>query len=205
MVFLAFAAPAFAAEAVNGERVQAPLYTSGAWTYHAEHQTYSGLWKTDLLTGDWQVSLQNGSAKIARLDGRRLSENNEFCPIDVVLPTAEVNSAPPKYFNFPLWVGKDWRGSELLRHRWRSTRSTVTGAESVVTPAGTFNAYRIDRTAWMFVGTANYYVTQSYFYSPQTRSMVKYQCREEYKDLVGDPRYGLLEEATIELINFKAE
>jgi hypothetical protein len=206
IVLLTFATTAAAAEAVNGERVQAPVYTDGSWTYHADHRTYLGLYKSDMLTGDFQVSVQDGSAKIARLDGRRLaSEFNEFCPLEVVLPTPEVTGAAPKYFNFPLWVGKDWRGSEFLRHKWRSANAKVIGMESVVTPAGTFNAYKIERAAWMFVGTANYYVNQTYFYSRQTRSMVKYQCREEYKDLVGDPRFGLLEEATIELINFKAE
>jgi len=134
-----------------------------------------------------------------------LTDTNQFCPLEAVLPTPEFNATPPKYFSFPIWVGKDWRGSEFLRHKWRTANAKVTGTESVVTPAGTFNAYRIERAAWMFVGTANYYVNQTYYYSPETRSMVKYQCSEEYKDLVGDPRYGLLEDATIELIKFKAE
>lgn len=201
MCLIACAAPAPAAQ--GDERIQAPVYTtSGSWTYHAVHDTYAGIWRSDLLTGDFEISMRDGSYKIARPDGKS-TDPAEFCPTGVMLPTPDANRASAQYFNFPLWIGKSWRGSEFMRHRWRSTENTVTGMEAVVTPAGTFPAYRIERWSVMFVGITTYHLTQVYFYSPQTRSTVKYECREEWRDLQGN--FTLQEKAEVKLTNYKVE
>jgi hypothetical protein len=112
--------------------------------------------------------------------------------------------AKDQYFNFPLWVGKKWGGAERLG-RWRDSHCVVTGIETVTTPAGNFDAYRIERFVLMFVETDNVYDTEVYFYSPQTRSIVKYEYKREMKDLVGDPKYSLEETASFELLSYKGE
>lgn len=55
----------------------------------------------------------------------------------------------------------------------------------------------------MFVGIRNLYDTHIYYYSSQTRSVVKYEYKREMKDLVGDVAYGLQETASVELLNYK--
>jgi hypothetical protein len=68
---------------------------------------------------------------------------------------------------------------------------------------GDVPAYRIERWIVMFVGITTYHLTQVYFYSPQTRSTVKYECSEQWRDLQGN--YTLQEKAEVELTNFKIE
>ena len=120
------------------------------------------------------------------------------------MPTPPLIQLETKYFNFPLWVGKEWKGSERIG-RWRNSHSKVTGLETIITPAGTFDAYRIERIIRMFEDIYNFYDTEIFFYSPLTQSSVKYDYKREMKDLVGDPKYGLYETVSIELLSYKAE
>jgi hypothetical protein len=189
----------------GGEQVQAPRYSeTGSWKYRVVHRTYSGVWKSNLVNGEFEIAVRNGEPKIFQPNSTKVVEiTADPNPLAVLVPTEAVARAQPQYFNFPLWVGKDWHGSEFWYHKWRGTRSWVTGLETVVTPAGTFSAYRIEREIRIFIGVRNFYRTEVYFYSPQTRSIVKYDSSEEMKDLVGDQRYGVQETFAIELVDFK--
>jgi len=189
----------------GGEQVQAPSYSeTGSWKYRVVHRTYSGVWKSNLINGEFEIVVRNGEPKIFQPNSSKAAEiTADPNPLAVLLPTEAVARAGTQYFNFPLWIGKDWRGWELWEHKWRGTRSSVTGVETVVTPAGTFSAYRIERDIRIFVGVRNFYRTEIYFYSPQTRSVVKFDSSEEMKDLVGDQRYGVQETFAIELVDFK--
>jgi hypothetical protein len=189
----------------GGEQAQAPSYTeASSWKYRVVHRTYSGVWKSNLLNGEVEIVVRNSEPKVFQPgSGKAVEQFPDPNPVAVLLPTEAVARAQPQYFNFPLWVGKDWHGSEFWYHKWRGTRSWVTGLETVVTPAGTFSAYRIEREIRIFIGVRNFYRTEVYFYSPQTRSIVKYDSSEEMKDLVGDQRYGVQETFAIELIGYK--
>jgi hypothetical protein len=186
------------------ERVQAPVYAiPGSWTFRTVDRTYAGMWKSNLLNGDFEITMRDGAYRIGWVDGGKSPDTNEFCPLGVMLPTPDANRASPQYFNFPLWVGKKWKGSELVQRHWRNTDSVVTGIEEVVTPAGTFVAYRIERYIVLLAGITTYHLTQVYFYSPETRSTVKYECDEDWRDLQGN--FALQEKIQIELTGYKTE
>lgn len=189
----------------GAEQAQAPSYSqASSWKYRVVHRTYSGVWKSNLMNGDFDVVVRNGEPKVLQAgSGKAVVQFPDPNPFAILLPTEAVARDQTQYFNFPLWVGKDWRGSEFWDHKWRGTRNWVTGLETVVTPAGTFRAYRIERDIRIFVGIRNFYRNEIYFYSPQTRSIVKYDSSEEMKDLVGDQRYGVQETFAIELLDFK--
>ncbi len=187
-----------------GEQIPAPGYSeTNSWRYRVVNQTFSGVWKSNLLNGDFEITLRNGAPKVVQVVGDKTVEVYDPGPLAFMLPTEAVVRAETQYFSFPLWIGKEWRGWELWQHKWRGTHCWVTGMETVVTPAGTFSAYRIERDIRIYVGIRNFYRTEIYFYSPQTRSVVKFDSSEEMKDLVGDQRYGVQETFSIELVDLK--
>jgi hypothetical protein len=98
-----------------------------------------------------------------------------------------------QYLDFPLFVGKRWKTEYraftiMANHaRFRVAAETwVSGIEQVSTNAGNFQAFRIQREslesgsgglgAGIGVGITRD-VNYTYFYSPGTRSIVKYQRR----------------------------
>jgi len=108
---------------------------------------------------------------------------------------------------FPLSVGKKWsthfeQETNSTAKRKLATETNVTGLEEITTPAGKFRVFKIER--WGSAGsiptsgrragsrTRNYEWT--YYYSPQTQSIVKYT----YEDEEG----GIRE---IELLKFRAK
>jgi len=108
---------------------------------------------------------------------------------------------------FPLSVGKKWsthfeQETNSTAKRKLATETNVTGLEEITTPAGKFRVFKIER--WGSAGsiptsgrragsrTRNYEWT--YYYSPQTQSIVKYT----YEDEEG----GIRE---IELLKFTAK
>ena len=107
---------------------------------------------------------------------------------------------------FPLSVGKTWstqyRQEASNGVRNLTTETNVTGLEEIATPAGKFSAFKVER--WGSSGgvprrgkapgskTRNYEWT--YYYSPQTQSIVKYT----YEDEEGGKR-------EIELVKFTAK
>jgi hypothetical protein len=85
---------------------------------------------------------------------------------------------------FPIAVGKKWDASHEGdprrpgAHILRTTgEATVTGIEEVKTPAGTYRAWKIERYDRGFPGGKNSKprdYTHIFYYSPETRSIVKY-------------------------------
>lgn len=168
------------------------------------HKLFSGGYRSDTENGDFEIQIRNGKYLRVRLDGNKRVPVTGATWLAAALPLPAVIQAETQYYNFPLWVGKEWKGWRRLGG-WRDSHATVTGIETVTTPAGAFEAYRIERIIWMFVGTDNVYDTHIYFYSPQTRSVLKYDYKREMKDLVGDRIYGLEETASAELLSYKPE
>jgi len=111
---------------------------------------------------------------------------------------------PPTTFNillpFPLYVGKQWRNSYKTRVRTLSVPNTVNSEvvaeQQVATQAANFRALKIERTHQIPVaspvfGSHMLNTRGAYYYSPETKSIVKY-------DFVGDNGYDL----QIELLEF---
>jgi hypothetical protein len=186
---------------------EAPDYTkiNATWTFHVVHKTHSGSYRSDMENGDFEIRIQNGNYQRFRVEGGKRVRVSGETWLYSALPLPDIIKAETRYYSFPLWVGKTWQGRRLMGTRWRDTHHTVTGIESVTTPAGAFEAYRIERSILLFVGTDNYYETYVYYYSPQTRSIVKFEHKEESKDLVGDPKYSLEETVSYELLSYKED
>ena len=185
--------------------VEVPDYTKqgGTWTYRVSHNMFTGGYRSDMDYGDYEVRIRNGKYERRRIDGDKRPLGPRTW-LYAMLPISTLLESKERFFNFPLWVGKEWKGWTFLG-RWQDSIQTVTGLETVTTPAGTFETYRIERRMVMFVNIRNLYDTEVYFYSPQTRSVVKYDYKREMKDLVGDVAYGLQETASVELLSYKAE
>jgi hypothetical protein len=98
-----------------------------------------------------------------------------------------------QYIQFPIFVGKKWSHRYQMTISgvpyWVDSQTEVTGVEEVTTPAGTFRAFKIERTARGAKGVIDQ--RRVYFYSPQTGSLVKYHMES-----------GLGAVSDIELIKF---
>ncbi|HEY1371557.1 MAG TPA: hypothetical protein VGH50_03745 [Candidatus Binatia bacterium] len=186
--------------------IEAPDYTKqgGTWTYRVVHQMWTGGYRSDMENGDFEIQMRNGKHRRFRLEGDQKTPVTGPTWLAAMLPTTALIQAKEQYFNFPLWVGKEWKGWRFLGH-WRDSHHTVTGVETIKTTAGAFETYRIERRFVMYGGILNYYDTHIYYYCPQTRSVIKYDYTREMKDLVGDVKYGLEETASVELLSYKPE
>jgi hypothetical protein len=93
-----------------------------------------------------------------------------------------------KFLEFPLFVGKDWSNSYQDHLRGFAglssipARTSVTAVEEITTSAGTFRAFKIERSEALSGPAARMKPvagqtlgrTYRYYYSPETRSIVKY-------------------------------
>jgi hypothetical protein len=126
--------------------------------------------------GMYELSVVQGAVMIYEVNG---SKRNEIQiqpegPTQGLLKLVGRSDLQPD-LKFPLSVGQKWtyeyvtRPAGSKRNQRRSAEVSVVGIEQVNTPAGTFKAYKlIRRESWSTGGT-----TTTYFYSPETRSIVK--------------------------------
>jgi hypothetical protein len=187
--------------------VEAPDYSKqgGTWRYRVEHKMFGDGYRSDMDYGDTEIEIRNGQYRRYKLEGgKRVPPSQRGTWLYPALASTRVIAAETQYYNFPFWVGKAWKGRQWLAH-WDYYDCTVTGMEKITTPAGTFETFRIEREMKALAGEWNYYDTEIYYYSPETRSIVKYDYKREFKDLVGDPKYGLQETAGFELLSYKPE
>ena len=83
---------------------------------------------------------------------------------------------------FPLFVGKKWQYAYEQQSRGPKHRTVhihVAGRERIETPAGKFDAFKLEKeiiwaTASALRGTKVETVKAVYFYSPETKSIIKY-------------------------------
>jgi hypothetical protein len=155
---------------VGQEQAETPTYKDGdSWQFKVVEKGMA-VQTTAVLDRNYQVSFSGGEVTVRpafRELGRMLGIEEER-----------------RYLQFPLVVGKTWHTRYRLEgpDYMRSTTS-VTGVEDVTTSAGTFRALKIDRYDTRFGGQGDRGRGESrvsgkwiytYYYSPQTRSVVKY-------------------------------
>jgi hypothetical protein len=98
---------------------------------------------------------------------------------------------------FPLSVGQKWDYQYRIAERGarrefnRNVQISVTGIEQVTTPAGTFQAFKLEKEDRL--GPRDFWLT-TYYYSPETKSVIK-----SFTDYSGAGTAGKRE---IELIKF---
>ena len=196
--------------ASNPHQAEAPTYKGGSWIYRVSNKLYSGS-RSDLLAdGDYELTFQEGKRRIFQLEGGQRSDASNPRDLTLMLPVKGIIEGETKYFQFPLMVGRKWTAKYYSKpaSRWITAENSVTGIETVTTPAGTFPAFKIERQVsiamgTVFVGTTHVQWTYSYFYSPQTRSLLKYQFKSE-QAAGGGGNLAPLQTTDIELIKFDA-
>ena len=138
---------------------------------------------SEQLTGIYELAFSQGKVKLYEVSGNQKTEleMKPDGPTEGLLTVVGQSEQRPQ-LKFPLSVGQKWtyeyktRPPGFKQDQNRSVEVSVTGMEQVTTPAGSFKAYKLVRTeSWLRQGkqtgwTSN---TVTYFYSPETRSIVK--------------------------------
>jgi hypothetical protein len=180
-------------QALSQDDAAKPSYKNGeAWLFTVKEGGGIGS-STALLNGTYELSIADGKMKTAIINGSQRDELDPRPPVLLGLLTFGPN------LDFPLTVGKQWsrnyKGSYVGSNKLIARKITyeVKGVEEITTPAGTFRAFKLesdDRAS-----TQDYFTT-NYWYSPETRSIVK----SKFDGSAGGRHAALQRE--IELIKF---
>ena len=191
------------------EQAEAPTYRAGEfWIFRVKQQNLT-YWTSNVLDGDYEATIGGGRLQIFHLGEEQRVEINRRDPFVYMLPTRAIRQERTQYFEFPLWVGKKWKATflGLDGSRWLMSENSISGIEVVSAAIGTFRAFRIERRIfWQENPTPGssegpkHYFTFFYYYSPQTRSVVKYSFRDEVLDGIGC--IDLYHITEVELIKF---
>ncbi len=156
--------------AFSQDEATKPSYKNGeTWTYTVKEGGTIGS-SSRALNGTYEVSIADGKMKVAALNGSE-KENLEPRPAPLI---AMLTFGPN--LDFPLTVGKQWtrdyKGTYVGSSKQMSRKITyeVKGIEQVTTPAGTYRAFKLESDDR--AGQRDYFTT-TYWYSPETRSIVK--------------------------------
>lgn len=186
---------------VLGQEAPAPVYQNGeSWTFRVVEKLLTQ--STRGLDGDYEVIHKGGKFIVRLAEGEKPETQQDLVILRRLMFLPEDNL---QFLQFPLSVGKKWSTSHEVNIRAvqapirRNVETSVTGTQEVSTAAGTFRAFKIERldtgnipaprkaaglqSRWNYI----------YYYSPQTRSIVKFSFENE----TGDKR-------DIELIKYGA-
>ena len=186
------------------EQAPAPVHKEGdTWQFNISRKGQISS-STDQNEGMYELSVTQGAVKLYAIDR---GQKNEI-PLQPDGPTQGLlrligKSDKRSDLKFPMSVGQRWtyqyetKLTGLPRAQRRNVEVNVAGMEQVTTPAGSFKAYKLIRTeSWSMTSRGGFAghnsITATYFYSPQTRSIVK-------SSLVSDNNPGTVE---TELIKF---
>ncbi|MEK7662174.1 MAG: hypothetical protein AAB355_01570 [Patescibacteria group bacterium] len=197
VIAFAFAMSAFAQ---TPDRVDAPVLSKGErWTYVTIDR-----WKKEKLSETVGVVAEadNKSVRIVwqnvkdgKLIGRHTEtlSTTELNAIEsgIVEGKAKTRYTPHDYtFDFPLEIGKTWKGTLILdvlnesRQVRREITAKVVGWEAVKTPAGTFNAFKIEKTGYyqrldqLAPGWGGGTMKWTYWYAPDVKRSVRIEFEE---------------------------
>jgi hypothetical protein len=156
------------------ERAEAPTFIDGDfWQYRViEHDDYM---KTEReLNGIYEIAYSNGQFKAFKLERNQKNELRSGAGVLIGL----VGQSSLQHLLFPLFNGKIWTTDYTFRPRRRevdrnvSSVTEVTDFAEVTISTGAFKAFRLEREAryknvdhWIFF----------YYWSPETKSVLKYQ------------------------------
>ena len=142
------------------EEVAAPVYKDGdSWVFRTKEENKAP-----------------EECRVTHKDGKFDSDCGNVFLTSPVWVTVHLNDPDRKWFDFPLTKGKKWRfkfshtSDATRKFEWREAEAEVVGpmSQPVETPAGKVNVSEIRRTdrgrAWF---------TVVYFYSPETKSVVR--------------------------------
>jgi hypothetical protein len=185
ILLFVFAAAIFWSTAILSaqEQAPAPSYKEGdTWQFNISRKGQVSS-STEQNDGLYELSVSQAAVKIYQISG---SQKNEI-PIQPDGPTQGLlrlvgKSDQRPDLKFPLSAGQKWTYEFVTRppgskfDQRRSAEVNVAGMEQVTTPAGSFKAYRLIRSESWSTGSqrgSRGSSTTTYFYSPETRSIVK--------------------------------
>jgi hypothetical protein len=165
------------------EQAPAPSFKEGdTWQFNISRKGQIAQ-STEQNDGVYELSFSQGAIKLYQIDG---SKKNEITiqpdgPTQALLRLVG-KSDQRQHLKFPLSAGQKWTYEYVTRppgskfDQRRSAEVNVVGMEQVTTPAATFKAYKLIRSESWTVGSLRGQrggSTTTYFYSPETRSIVK--------------------------------
>jgi hypothetical protein len=199
ILFSVFAAALFWSTVIvfAQEQAAAPAYKDGdTWQFNFSRKGQVAS-STEQNDGMYELSITQGMVKIYEANGSQKNEiliQPDGSSQGLLRLIGKSDQQDRPNLKFPLLAGQKWtyqyvtRPPNARRDQRRSVEVSVIGTEQVTTPAGAFKAYRLIRSDSWSTGS----ITTTYFYSPETRSIVK-------SSSVNDNNPGTVE---IELIKF---
>jgi hypothetical protein len=171
--------------ALPQEHIDAPKLSNGdSWHFKVDARLPSGVSSSRAVTdGIYVVQFSNGRLQLYQDTEEGISRSEVGRSLLDLVPAQRPRDKPSQFsedLKFPLYVGKEWQYAYKPDIGFQRTVSfKVTGQERVTTPAGNFTALRIEKQAqWAKAtpkwGTSVENATATYFYSPETKSIVKY-------------------------------
>ena len=168
---------------VAQEQAPAPSLKEGdTWQFNISRKGQIST-STEQNEGIYELSVIQGAVKLYAINGGQRNERpvQPDGTTQILLRLVGKSGQRPD-LKFPLSVGQKWTykyETRLLGDKFNQRRSAevdVVGMEPVTTPAGSFKAYKLIKnesasSGSRLRGTSN--VTTTYFYSPETRSIVK--------------------------------
>jgi hypothetical protein len=159
---------------VFGQEAQAPVYKEGeCWLFRSVSKNYQGYVSGVLalpINGDHKICFLE--RKFLQVDGATKSQISNGSTWNNILYMRE-----NRYLRFPLIVGQ--KRTEEFETRVRGTNrvqrgtseSSIIGVEDITASAGAYQTFKIETNHWCGGKSCGRWI---YFYSPQTKSVVKY-------------------------------
>jgi len=165
------------------EQAAAPIFQEGdTWQFKVTDKGFErSLEPSSVRTRTHEIVYTNGDFQAYVLGEKRKQPMGSTARNDLLLSLlgkAE-GEARKAYLQFPLFVGKEWRVEYTYgqRHHLMLGRVGVTKMEDISTQAGNFRTFKIERqengsVAKNSVALGSWFFTSTYYYSPETRSIV---------------------------------
>jgi len=173
-VFLVVGVLFITAFKVFAQEAQAPVYKEGeCWVFRSVSKNFQGYVSGVLampVNGDHRICFLEG--KFVEINGRTKSQISTGSMWSNILYMRESN-----HLRFPLIVGQ--KRTEEFEARIRGTNRrqkgtaeiSIVGMEPITSSAGAYETFKIETNHWCGGKSCGRYI---YFYSPQTKSVVKY-------------------------------
>ena len=166
---------------VAQDQVPPPVFKDGdTWQINISRKGQIAS-STDVNEGLYEIVFAQGKVQVFSVSGteKTVVDTSPESTGEGLLGAIGKNERRPD-LKFPLSIGQKWDYQLVVRpagsrqDQRRSAEVTVVGQDQVTTPAGTFKAYKLVRSESWTVGRGGMNSsTSTYFYSPETRSIVK--------------------------------
>jgi len=161
------------------ETAQAPQYKDGeCWQFRHTERDFIGSNSRILPVGEYEIcySIKNNRMTAYALPNRELASS--LGDTSILMRMLNRQQQTLEFLKFPLAAGQKWETEYNSPVRGttkpvkRRAETSVTGIEEISPPAGKFKTFKIERVVYI-IGRPKATDKFTYFYSPETRSIVK--------------------------------